>query len=67
MFERERQTMLTGAGGSTTVQTQVINNVEYATIDQVQEVANLSAKRARAQVFADLKNKPSARSAVGMR
>ena len=44
MFERERQTMLTGAGGSTTVQTQVINNVEYATIDQVQEVANLSAK-----------------------
>ena len=66
MFERERQTMLTGAGGSTTVQTQVINNVEYATIDQVQEVANLSAKRARAQVFSDMRNRPSTRASLGM-
>jgi len=66
MFERERQTMLTGAGGSTTVQTQVINNVEYATIDQVQEVANLSAKKARAQVFSDMRNRPSTRASLGM-
>jgi len=66
MFERERQTMLTGAGGSTTVQTQVINSVEYATIDQVQEVANLSAKKARAQVFSDMRNRPSTRASLGM-
>ena len=65
-FERERQTMLTGAGGSTTVQTQVINSVEYATIDQVQEVANLSAKKARAQVFSDMRNRPSTRASLGM-
>jgi tape measure domain-containing protein len=66
MFERERQTILTGAGGSTTVQTQVINNVEYATIDQVQEVADLSAKKARAQVFSDMRNRPSTRASLGM-
>ena len=66
MFERERQTMLTGAGGSTTVQTQVINNVEYATTDQVQEVANLSATKARAQVFSDMRNRPSTRASLGM-
>jgi CII-binding regulator of phage lambda lysogenization HflD len=66
MIERDRQTMLTGAGGSTTVQTQIINSVEYATIDQVQQVANLSAKKARAQVFADMRNRPSTRASLGL-
>lgn len=66
MFERERQTMMTGAGGSTTVQTQVINSVEYATIDQVQQVADLSAKKARAQVFSDMRNRPATRASLGM-
>ena len=66
VLERDRQMMLTGAGGSTTVQTQIINSVEYATIDQVQQVADLSAKKARAQVFADMRNKPSTRASLGM-
>jgi tape measure domain-containing protein len=65
--ERERQTMLTGAGGSMLIQTQVINNVEYATMDQVAQATAASAKQARAQVFADMRNKPSTRSSLGMR
>jgi len=65
--ERERQTMLTGAGGSMLIQTQVINNVEYATMDQVAQATAASAKQARAQVFADIRNKPATRSSLGMR
>ena len=67
IYERDRQTMVTGAGGSTTIQTQVINSVEYATVDQVQKASEQSAKRARAQVFADMRNKPATRSSLGMR
>lgn len=66
-LERERQTMLTGAGGSMVIETQVINNVEYATVDQVAQAASASAKQARAQVFADMRNKPSTRASLGMR
>ena len=65
--ERERQTMLTGAGGSMLIQTEVINNVEYATMDQVAQATAASAKQARAQVFADMRNKPATRSSLGMR
>lgn len=67
VMERERQTMLTGAGGSMLIQTEVINNVEYATVDQVAQAAAASAKQARAQVFADMRNKPSTRASLGMR
>jgi len=67
VMERERQTMLTGAGGSMLIQTEVINNVEYATVDQVAQIAATSAKQARAQVFADMRNKPSTRASLGMR
>lgn len=67
VMERERQTMLTGAGGSMVIQTEVINNVEYATVDQVAQAAAASAKQARAQVFADMRNKPSTRTSLGMR
>ena len=56
-----------GAGGSITIQTQVINNVEYATVDQVREASEASARKARSQVFADLKNRPASRQSVGIR
>jgi hypothetical protein len=49
------------------IETQVINEVEYASVDQVQKIAAASAKQARAQVFSDMKNKPSKRAMVGMR
>ena len=44
----------------------VINSVEYVTADQFREGVAESAKQARAQVFKDLKNKPSVRRSVGM-
>ena len=56
-----------GGAGSMTIQTQVINNVEYATVDQVQAASAASAKQARAQVFSDMKNKPSRRAMVGLK
>ena len=40
----------------------VINNQEYVTIQQFSEGMNKTAKQARAKVFNDLKNKPSARA-----
>jgi hypothetical protein len=66
VMEKDRQTMLTGAGGSMLIQTEVINNVEYATVDQVSQIAASSAKQARAQVFADMRNRPSTRASLGM-
>ena len=64
----ERQLMSTASGSATiNVQTQVINGVEYATVAQLNETAQASARKARAQVFSDLKNRPSVRSQVGMR
>ena len=65
-MERESQTTI-GSAGSMVIETQVINNVEYATVEQMRLSNAATAKQARAQVFADLKNKPSARAAVGMR
>lgn len=67
VLERDRQTMLTGAGGSMVIQTEVINNVEYATVDQVAQAAAASARQARAQVIADMRNKPSTRASLGLR
>ncbi len=65
-MERESQTTI-GSAGSMVIETQVINNVEYATVEQMRIANAATAKKARAEVFADLKNKPSARAAVGMR
>ena len=65
-MERESQTTISSAG-SMVIETQVINNVEYATVEQMRIANAATAKKARAEVFADLKNKPSARAAVGMR
>jgi hypothetical protein len=65
-MERERSESITSAG-SMLIETQVINNVEYATVEQVDKAATASAKQARAQVFSDLRNKPASRAQLGMR
>ena len=65
-MERSSQTTV-GGGGSVVVETQVINNVEYATVEQMQLASAASAKQARAEVFRDLRNKPATRASVGMR
>ena len=65
-MERESENT-TSSAGTMTIETQVINNVEYATVDQVAKSSALAAKQARAQVFSDMKNKPSRRAAVGLR
>ena len=65
-MERDNQTTVGGAG-SMVIETQVINSTEYATIDQVQKASAASAKQARAQVFNDMKNKPSRRAMVGLK
>ena len=65
-MERESMAVMGGAG-SMVIETQVINNVEYASVEQVQAAAAGAAKQARAQVFSDMKNKPAIRSKVGMR
>lgn len=52
--------------GKMTIETQVINSVEYATVDQVRKASSAAAKTARARVFSDLKNKPTARGGIGL-
>ncbi len=66
VMERESQKTVGGAG-SMVIETQVINNVEYATLEQVRVASATSAKQARAQVFSDMKNKPSRRAMVGLK
>lgn len=58
--------MMTSTSGMMNIETTVINSVEYATVDQVQQASAAAAKNARARVFSDLKNKPSARAGVGL-
>jgi hypothetical protein len=65
-MERNTETTV-GGGGTMVIETQVINNVEYATLEQVRVASDASAKKARAQVFSDMKNKPSRRAAVGLK
>ena len=65
VMEKERNERSTSSG-TMLIETQVINNVEYATVDQVDKAAAASAKQARAQVFSDMKNKPSTRRQLGM-
>ena len=48
------------------IETTVINSVEYATVDQVRKASSAAAKTARARVFSDLKNKPTARGGIGL-
>ena len=65
-FESNNQTTV-GSGGSMVIETQVINNVEYASVEQLRVASAAAAKQARAQVFSDMKNKPSRRAMVGMK
>ena len=44
----------------------VINNVEYVTADQFQKGISDSVKQSRASVYKELRNKPAARSGVGI-
>lgn len=64
-YETNNQTTVGGAG-SMVIETQVINNVEYATLEQVRIASAASEKKARAQVFSEMKNKPSRRAMVGL-
>ena len=65
-MERESMAVM-GGGGSMVIEAQVINNVEYASVEQVQAASAAAAKQARAQVFSDMKNKPSRRAMVGLK
>ena len=65
-METNNQTTIGGAG-SMTIETQVINNVEYATVEQVRLASAASAKQAKAQVFSDMKNKPAVRRKAGIK
>ena len=44
----------------------VINSVEYVTADQFQQGIKDSVKQSRASVYKELRNKPAARSGVGI-
>jgi hypothetical protein len=48
------------------VDTQVINGVEYATVEQLREAAAASAQAGRDSVYNDLRNNPSVQRSLGM-
>ena len=61
-----------GAGGGTfTLETVVINNVEYATVAQVREMGQVAAKQGadggHSRVMGDFRNKRSTRARLGVR
>jgi hypothetical protein len=59
-----------GGGGHFTLETVVINNVEYATVEQVRAMGRYSAQQGAAgghsRVMGDLRNKRSVRSRMGL-
>lgn len=66
VMERERNEN-NFSTGSMVIETQVINNVEYASVEQVEKATAASAEQARAKVYRELRNKPAVRSSVGLR
>jgi TP901 family phage tail tape measure protein len=65
VIEKERSERSTSSG-TMLIETQVINNQEFATVEQVEKAAAASAQKARAQVFSDMRNRPATRRLVGM-
>ena len=49
------------------VDTQVINGVEYATVEQVRQAAAAAAQAGRDSVYNDLRNNPSVQQSLGLR
>jgi hypothetical protein len=45
----------------------MINGVDYATVEQVQQAAAAAAAASREAVYNDLRNNPSIQSSVGLR
>ena len=60
-----------GGGGTFTLETVVINNIEYATVAQVREMGQAAAKQGadggHSRVMGDFRNKRSVRSRLGVR
>jgi hypothetical protein len=46
--------------------TTVINNVEYLTVEQGLALSESASRKARSQVFSDLRQRPASRSKVGL-
>ncbi len=65
VLERESNERSTSSG-TMLIETQVINNVEYASVEQVEKAAAASAQKARAQVFSDMRNRSATRRLIGM-
>jgi hypothetical protein len=55
-----------GSSGPIQIQTNVINKVEYATVEEVNKGMQMSAKQAEANVFRSMRNKPATRNRVGV-
>ena len=62
----ERQAIQMSEPIRVNLDTTVINNVEYLTVDQGRALSEAASRRARSQVFSDLKQRPSSRSKVGL-
>ena len=65
--ETRLQQSLTNTPVKVEVETVRIGSMDVVSTEQFQAGMAMTAKRARAQVFSDLKNKPTARNSVGMR
>ena len=65
VMEKESKERSTSSG-TMLVETQVINNVEYVSKEQLEVATAASAKQARAQVFSDMRNRPATRRQLGL-
>ncbi len=65
VMERENNERSTSSG-TMLVETQVINNVEYVSKEQLEVATAASAQKARAQVFSDMRNRPATRRQLGL-
>ena len=63
---QEAVSAVMGSSGSVTIETQVINEVEYATVDQLRKSNEVTAQKTRAEVFAEMQGSVGLRKRIGI-
>ena len=58
--------MMGSSSGSMVIETQVINEQEFVTIDQLSKSNDMVAQRTRAEVFAEMQNSVGLRKRIGI-
>ena len=65
-YQEAVSAMMGSSSGSMVIETQVINEQEFVTIDQLSKSNDMVAQRTRAEVFAEMQNSVGLRKRIGI-